>query len=189
MSMLTSFKNQLLIAMPTLSEPIFKRTVVFICEHQVQGTIGLIINKPLEFPMQIVFDQLKIDSPVDSQRTLPVLFGGPTQTERGFVLHKPFGDWRSSLALKENEVWITTSNDIIRAIAANQGPKSALVTLGFAGWTENQLENEIKNNAWLVCNYKEELLYDVPFGERWHYAGSLLGVDMNQLTSSTGIAN
>jgi putative transcriptional regulator len=115
------------------------------------------------------------------------MFGGPVQPERGFVIHQQVGSWRSSLVLQD-DVIITTSNDIIRAIAEDTGPKEALVTLGYAGWTHEQLEKEIIDNLWLVCPYLKEIVYDVPFSERWEYAGSTLGVKMSQLGSSAGHA-
>ncbi len=183
----TSLANHLLIAMPTLNDPNFSKSVIYVCEHQIQGTVGLIINRPMQFPLSLVFDQLDIEPVrVESNRT-PLMFGGPLQPERGFVIHRPFGGWRSSLALRDG-VTVTTSNDIIRAIAKDDGPKDVLVTLGYVGWGENQLDQEVIDNVWLVCPYKPELLYDVPFEERWEYAGLTIGVKMNQLTSSIGHA-
>ncbi len=183
----TSLANHLLIAMPTLNDPNFSKSVIYVCEHQIQGTVGLIVNRPMQFPLSLVFDQLDIEPVrVENNRT-PLMFGGPLQPERGFVIHRPFGGWRSSLALRDG-VTVTTSNDIIRAIAKDDGPKDVLVTLGYVGWGENQLDQEVIDNVWLVCPYKPELLYDVPFEERWEYAGLTIGVKMNQLTSSIGHA-
>ena len=138
-------------------------------------------------PLGIVFEQLKIEPIRVEQKSLPLLFGGPIQPERGFVIHKQVGGWRSSLFLQD-EVTITTSNDIIRAIAEDNGPKDVLVALGYSGWTETQLESEVKDNFWLVCPYKPEILYEVPFDYRWEYAGLTLGVKMNQLTANSGHA-
>lgn len=186
--MTTSLANHILIAMPSMQDPNFARAVIYICEHHVQGTVGLIINRPLpSVSMQLVFDQLHIDTAVSQQQQRPLLFGGPLQPERGFVIHRPFGHWHSSLLLQD-EVTVTTSNDIIRAIAVNEGPTDSLVTLGFSGWDENQLEQEVMNNAWLVCPYNSALLYEVPFDERWEYAGLTLGVRMNELTAHSGHA-
>ncbi|MBA2656991.1 MAG: YqgE/AlgH family protein [Tatlockia sp.] len=183
----SSLANHLLIAMPSLSEPNFKHSVIYICEHHVQGTVGLIINRPMQFPLGLVFEQMQIEPVTIDQNKLPLLFGGPVQPERGFVIHRPLGGWRSSLALGD-DVTVTTSNDIIRAIAQNKGPKDVLVTLGYAGWGENQIEQEVLDNIWLVCPYKAELLYEVPFSERWEYAGLTIGVKMNQLTDTSGHA-
>lgn len=183
----TSLANHFLIALPALKDPNFERAVVFLCEHQAEGAIGLIINRPMQFPLKIVFDQLNIVPDPNVKYQTPLLFGGPIQPERGFVIHRPSGGWRSSLVLQE-DVTVTTSNDIIRAIASNKGPKDALVTLGYTGWSESQLEQELMDNSWLVCPFKSELLYEVPFSERWLYAGSTLGVNMYEITSSAGHA-
>ena len=183
----TSLANHLLIAMPAMADPNFEHTVVYICEHHTQGTVGLIINRPMEFPIGLVFEQMNIKPTNGAQKDQPIMYGGSIQMERGFVIHKPTGKWRSSLVLGD-DVTITTSNDIIRAIAANKGPKDALITLGYVGWSANQLEEEVMNNTWLVCPFKAELLYDVPFIQRWEYAGMIIGVKMNQLTSNIGHA-
>ncbi|KTC95962.1 YqgE/AlgH family protein [Legionella feeleii] len=183
----TSLANHLLIAMPSLKDPNFERSVIYICEHHIQGTVGLIINRPMQYPLGMVFEQMQIEPIRIEQNQKPLLFGGPIQPERGFVIHRPLGGWRSSLVLRD-DVTVTTSDDIIRAIAADIGPKDALVTLGYAGWGENQLEQEVMDNAWLVCPYSAELLYEVPFSERWEYAGMTIGVKMGQLTSSIGHA-
>ncbi|KTD65560.1 YqgE/AlgH family protein [Legionella spiritensis] len=183
----TSLANHLLIAMPTLTDPDFHRAVVYVCEHHVQGTVGLIINHPMQYPLGMVFEQMQIQPARKEKNQQPLLFGGPVQPERGFVIHRPIGGWRSSLSLRE-DVTVTTSNDIIRAIAEDNGPKDALVTLGYTGWAENQLEQEVMDNIWLVCPYRSELLYDVPFAERWEYAGLTIGVKMNQLSSGSGHA-
>ena len=182
-----SFANHLLIAMPLLDDPEFKHSVIYVCEHHDSGAVGLVINRPMTYPLGLVFEQLAIE-PVDNKKNhLPLLSGGPMQQERGFVLHRPFGKWRSSLALRDG-VTITTSNDIIRAIAKDIGPQDALVTLGYSGWAGEQLEHEVVNDFWLVCPFRDEILYDVPFTERWAYAGSTLGVDMNTLTLASGRA-
>lgn len=183
----TSLANHLLIAMPMINDPHFTKSVIYVCEHHIQGTVGLMVNRPMPFSMGLVFDQLQIDPISLSSKNLPILYGGPIQPERGFVIHRPFGIWQSSLALRDG-VTVTTSNDIIRAIASNTGPVDALVTLGYAAWAENQLEQEVMNNTWLVCPYRSEILYDVPFAERWEYAGSTIGVKMNLITGESGHA-
>lgn len=187
MAIINSLANNLLIAMPSLHDPNFERTVIYLCEHHEQGSVGLIINRPMQYPLSIVFEQLQIEPIRVEQNRQPLLFGGPVQPERGFVIHKQAGGWRSSLFLQD-EVTVTTSNDIIRAIALDNGPKDVLVTLGYSSWAENQLEQEVMDNTWLVCPYKSEILYDVPFEQRWEYAGSTLGIKMSQLVSSGGHA-
>lgn len=183
----TSLANHLLIAMPSLTDSNFHRSVIYVCEHHIQGTVGLIINRPMQYPLSMVFEQMQIQPASKASIEYPLMFGGPIQPERGFVIHRPMGGWRSSLLLRD-DVTITTSNDIIRAIAQDAGPKDVLITLGYAGWNENQLEQEVMDNVWLVCPYKAEILYEVPFAERWEYAGATLGVKMNQLSSDAGHA-
>lgn len=187
MALINSFANHILIAMPSLHDPSFERSVIYLCEHHEQGSVGLIINRPMQYPLSIVFEQLQIEPIRVEQNGLPLLFGGPVQPERGFVIHKQTGDWRSSLFLQD-DVTVTTSNDIIRAIAHDKGPKDVLITLGYSSWVEKQLEQEVMNNDWLVCPYKSEILYEVPFENRWDYAASTLGIKMNQLVSSAGHA-
>lgn len=182
-----SFSNMLLVAMPSMADPNFNHTVIYVCEHQSEGAVGLIINRPMEFPISMIFEQLQIEPSKEKISTRPLLFGGPIQPERGFVIHKQLGSWQSSLNLRDG-VSITTSNDIIRAIALDEGPRDLLVALGFAGWSAQQLEEEIKKDAWLICPFKPELLYDVPFEKRWFYAGSLLGIDMNNISGQSGHA-
>lgn len=188
MALQMTLANHFLVAMPKTENNIFSHAVIYVCEHHTEGTVGLIINHPMEYSLSLIFDQLQIKSTHDEKNTMPLLFGGPLQTERGFVMHRPVGQWRSSIALLDSEVTITTSNDIIRAIADDTGPKDALVALGYVGWNHEQLEQEIMDNVWLVCPFKAELLYDVPFAERWTTAGLMLGVNMNQLISGEGHA-
>lgn len=187
MAITNSLANHLLIAMPSMSDPNFQRTVIYVCEHHEQGSVGLIINRPMQFPLSLVFEQLQIEPSRIEQNQLPLLFGGPVQPERGFVIHKQIGGWRSSLFLQD-DVTVTTSNDIIRAIAIDKGPKDVMVALGYTGWAEQQLEKEVMDNVWLVCPYKSEILYEVPFVERWEYAGLTIGVKMSQLSSDVGHA-
>lgn len=184
MSMPMSLANHFLVAMPSLEDQIFSQSVIYVCEHHEQGSVGLMINRPTEYSMSLIFDQMHIQSKHQKIAHQPLLFGGPLQTERGFVIHRPCGSWRSSLLLVESEVTVTTSNDIIRAISEGKGPKDVLIALGYVGWDSRQLEQEIVDNVWLVCPFKPELLYDVPFDERWRAAGLVLGVRMEQLISS-----
>lgn len=187
MAIKSSLANHLLVAMPSLTDPNFSHAVIYVCEHHVQGTVGLIINRPMPYPLSMVFEQMHIEASDDAQKTKPLLFGGPIQPERGFVIHRPIGVWHSSLSLRD-DVTVTTSSDIIRAMALANGPRDALVTLGYTGWNESGLEQEVMNNFWLVCPYTPEILYEVPFAERWEYAGLTLGVKMTQLPPNVGHA-
>ena len=152
MEAVSSLRHHFLIAMPSVQMDYLKHAVIYICENQPQGTIGLMVNRPLIYPLGLVFEQLAIIPKRREQSQLPLLFGGPSQTDRGFVIHRPGGHWRSSLHL-DNEVTITTSNDIIQALADNVGPSEALVTMGYVGWVNAQLEKEMLENRWLVCPY------------------------------------
>ena len=187
MSYQNSLANHLLVAMPQLTDPNFRHSVVYICENQPEGTVGLIINRPMPMPMGLVFEQMDITPIRRDLNALPLLYGGPIQPERGFVIHRPEGEWRSSLLIRE-DVNVTTSKDIIVAIAEGKGPKNAIVTLGYTGWNEEQLEMELLSNLWLVCPCTPELLYDLPFDKRWEMAGSSIGVDMHRLSSQSGHA-
>jgi len=181
-----ALRNHLLAAMPSLHGTPFERSVIYVCEHQPEGAVGLMINRPLEYPLSFMFEQLQIESDSSEQNNKPLLFGGPIQPERGFVIHRPLGAWRSSLLL-EDDVTITTSNDIIRAIAENNGPKDVLVALGFVAWGGGKLDKEIEEQ-WLVCPYEPELLYEVPFDERWEKTAETIGVNVMQIMPGAGHA-
>ena len=174
-----ALRGALLVAMPSLHGSPYERSVVYVCEHQPEGAVGLIINHPLPYPLGFMFDQLNIESKSAMQKDSPLLFGGPMQPERGFVIHRPIGEWRSSMLLSD-DVAITTSNDIIRAIAIDKGPEDALVALGFVAWSPGQLDKEVEDK-WLVCPYDTKLLYDTPFEDRWKLTALAIGVDLDQL--------
>jgi len=180
-------KNKLLIAMPSLADPYFSKAVIYVCEHNSQGAIGLIINQPLEQSLSLVFEQMSLEVLAPKANLLPLLFGGPLQPERGFVIHRPSGHWRSSIDL-ENDVSVTTSNDIIKALAQGTGPGEAMVALGYAGWEGEQLDEEVKQNTWLTCPFDASILYDVPFEQRWQSAANSIGIDLNLLSSDIGHA-
>jgi len=180
--------GQILIATPKLRQSMFEKSLIFICEHHEQGSVGLMINRPTSFALSYIFEQIGIKDHAAHRQQLPLLFGGPIQPERGFVLHHPTGKWRSSLIIIPNEVTLTTSNDIIRGLAANAGPSDVIVTLGYTAWEPLQLEDEIKNDFWLVCPYQKDLLYDVAYAERWICAGNLMGLAIENMTLGTGHA-
>ena len=187
MDTLLSLRNHLLIAMPSIQDVFLKHAVIYVCESQPQGTVGLMINRPLAQPLGFIFEQMNIEPIRVDLGNRPLLLGGPEQPERGFVIHRPFGHWNSSLLLGD-EVTITTSSDIIRALARDDGPKDVLVALGFVWWNRLQLEKEMLNNHWLVCPYQSELLYEVPFAQRWEHAALTLGVKMDQFIEGGGHA-
>ncbi|MGH8771654.1 MAG: YqgE/AlgH family protein, partial [Burkholderiales bacterium] len=135
-----------LIAMPSMADPHFAKSLTFICEHNDQGALGLVVNRPIDMTLQSLFEQLGIEQTEHSMDSLPVHFGGPVQTDRGFVLHEPVGRWQSTLAVDGN-VGLTTSKDILEAVSKGEGPRNLLVTLGYAGWAPGQLEHELRQNA------------------------------------------
>jgi putative transcriptional regulator len=179
--------NQFLIAMPAMDDPNFSQSVTLVCEHNDQGALGIVINKALPMNLAEVFDQLGLDSEQSRVARQPVLRGGPVQTDRGFVLHTPQGHWESSLPFSER-VHLTTSRDILDALARGEGPEHAVIALGYAGWGAGQLENEMAQNAWLTVPADERLLFDTPLDERWQAACRLLGVDLLHLSSDAGHA-
>jgi putative transcriptional regulator len=154
--------------------PHFSKTLTYICEHNEQGALGLVINRPLDMTLTTLLDQVSI--PVTSSQcdSIPVHFGGPVQTDRGFVLHQPLGKWQSTLSVQD-KTGLTTSKDILEAVGQGGGPNRMLVTLGFSGWAAGQLENEIKQNAWLTVEAKDTIIFDTPSEERLPAAMKLCG--------------
>ncbi len=179
--------NQFLIAMPRMDDPNFAQTVTLVCEHSERGALGIVVNRTLPMTLGDVFEQLGLDSSKSKLNEQPVLRGGPVQTERGFVLHSPSGSWESSLPFSER-MHLTTSRDILDAIAAGEGPDSAVIALGYAGWEAGQLDEEMARNAWLTVSADERLIFDTPVDERWQAAARLLGINLLTLSSDAGHA-
>lgn len=187
MSDVTYLTGHLLIAMPTMVDPNFVRTVTYICEHNEKGALGIVINRPLDMALGEVFEQLALQNPDPAVASQRVLRGGPVQTERGFVLHEATAVWDSTLAVT-GSVHLTTSQDILAAMAAGCGPKKALMALGYAGWGAGQLEMEMSANAWLTVPANSDILFDTPFEQRWHKAAQLLGIDLATISAEAGHA-
>ncbi|SMG67143.1 protein containing DUF179 [methanotrophic bacterial endosymbiont of Bathymodiolus sp.] len=188
MQEINSFKNQLLIAMPNLVDPSFFHGVTFVCQHNSDGALGLVINHPMEMTLGDVLEQMDM-VPVDNKvAAIPIFSGGPVQQERGFVLHHTSEQlWESSIAVSDT-LSLTTSRDILKAIADGKGPDKFLITLGYAGWGVDQLETEMKSNAWLSTQYDEGVVFDTPISQRWSAAANKMGLDINLLTSQAGHA-
>ena len=187
MSESSPLTNQLLIAMPALRDPNFARGVTFLCQHGEGGAMGLMINRLSEYRLGDVLAQMDMHSELIEVVDAPVLIGGPVQPERGFVLHGPGGEWESSFHISEH-ISVTTSRDILLAMAAGEGPLHAVVALGYSGWSPGQLEQELYDNHWLTAPACERLLFETPLEDRWKAAAGLVGVDMAQLTSYAGRA-
>lgn len=182
--------NQLLIAMPSLGDPNFSHTVTLVCEHNKDGALGIIINRPMEMAVGEVFEQLDLATQDLKLRNQPVLRGGPVAPERGFVLHPPepgAAVYDATLAVSD-AIHVTTSRDILAAIARGEGPSQTVMALGYAGWGAGQLEDEILSNAWLTVPVDPAILFDIPYEDRWRAAMKLLGVDSNRLASQAGHA-
>jgi putative transcriptional regulator len=183
----TTLANQFLIAMPGMRDPLFRRSVAFVCQHGDEGAMGLIVNRLSEYRLGDVLAQMNLKSDIGRVSDAPVLIGGPVQPERGFVLHSPPGEWESSYRISER-ICVTTSRDVLVAIAAGAGPDDALVALGYAGWSPGQIETELKENAWLTTAADESILFSTPMESRWEAAAHLVGVNIASLTDYAGHA-
>ncbi len=181
--------NQFLIAMPELQDPNFSRTVTLICQHDANGALGVVINRPMEqLTLQDILDQFDLSSPAsDSPIGAPVYLGGPVQQQLGLVLHEGIGEWGSTLKISD-ELGLTSSRDILESMSTAQGPNHVLMTLGYAGWGAGQLEDEIQDNAWLSVEADCEIIFRTPPKERWQAAAAKIGVDISQLAPGAGHA-
>ena len=182
-----SLSNHFLIAMPSLADPNFAQTVTYLCEHNEDGALGIVINRPSDVTLGELLSHMGIEHLPAEQAALQVYLGGPVQRDRGFVLHSPGGEWESSLRIAEG-VCVTTSRDILEAVARGEGPERYLVALGYAGWGPGQLEREMAENAWLSGPADPTIIFQRPHGERWRAAAALLGVDLALLSSQSGHA-
>ncbi len=184
--------NHFLIAMPGMADPHFSKSLTYICEHSEKGAIGLVINKPTDVSIGRLFEQVNIDLQSEAMLRFghdAVLYGGPVKIECGFVLHQPLGDWNSTLRIDDN-IGMTTSKDILEAIAKGDGsgPAQVLVTLGYAGWSPGQLEDEIKRNGWLTVEADANLIFNLPADEKLNAAMLKLGIRPEMLTDAVGHA-
>ncbi|WP_459616845.1 YqgE/AlgH family protein [Bordetella sp. 2513F-2] len=182
----TDFSNQFLMAMPGRVEGALAGTVIYICEHTARGALGLVINRPTDLTLATLFERIDLKLEIAPVKDDIVFFGGPVQTDRGFVLHAPAGDYTSSIKL--GELALTTSRDVLQAVAEGTGPARMLVTLGYAGWGAGQLESEMAQNAWLSVNADTRIIFDVPPEERYPAALKLLGIDPVMLAGDAGHA-
>lgn len=179
--------NQFLIAMPGLLDPNFFHSVTYICEHNQNGAMGIVINQPVELTIGELMEQM--GEPIANTDIVEstVFRGGPVDIERGFVLHRPVGNWQSTMPVT-NEIGVTTSNDIITAMANKEGPDDFLIALGYAGWGAGQLEAEIRDNSWLNCPGDPKILFETAVPQRWEAAAALIGIDIHQITGDAGHA-
>jgi putative transcriptional regulator len=183
--------NQFLIAMPGMGGETFAGTVVYLCEHTDKGALGLVINKPIDITLKSLFEKVELSLDRDDLADIPVYFGGPVQTERGFVLHERLGDdggkYNSSLKIPGG-LEMTTSKDVLEALSSGAGPKKLLITLGYSGWGAGQLEDEMGRNSWINVDAAPDIIFDTPVEQRYDKALSLLGIDVRMLSQEAGHA-
>ncbi len=184
--------HHFLIAMPAVLDPVFGGSVIYMCEHNENGALGVVINKPTDMTMQALFDHidLKLETGMNLSPPIankPIMFGGPVQDDRGFVLHTPHGQYSSSLMVTD-EVAFTTSIDVLEAVAAGTGPRQILVSIGYSGWAAGQLEEEIARNGWLTVDADPRIMFDLPIEQRYVAALKLLGIDPMMLNAEAGHA-
>lgn len=179
--------HHFLIAMPNMADPNFARSLTYICEHNGQGALGVVVNRPTDMTLRVLFEQIDLDLARDPMGDQPVYYGGPVQVDRGFVLHRPVGGWQSTLAI-EDGVGLTTSKDILQAVAAGDGPAQMLVSMGYAGWAAGQLEDELGRNAWLTVAADPQVIFGCAAEDRFSAAMNLLGIDLLSLSDAVGHA-
>jgi putative transcriptional regulator len=179
--------HHFLIAMPAMTDPYFAKSLTYVCEHNEQGAMGIVVNRPISLTLSELFAQINMPLKPAELEDVLVHFGGPVQTDRGFVLHEPNGTWQSTLHIND-KVGLTTSKDILQALGEGQGPRHMLVSLGYAGWSEGQLEQELSQNAWLSVPADERIMFDLPAEERLPAAMALLGIDFATLSEEAGHA-
>jgi putative transcriptional regulator len=179
--------NHFLIAMPAMTDPFFAKSLTYVCEHNEQGAMGIVVNRPISLTLSELFAQINMPLKPAELEDVLVHFGGPVQTDRGFVLHDTGGPWQSTLQVND-KIGLTTSRDILQAVGEGQGPQHLLVTLGYAGWSEGQLEQVLADNAWLSVLASEHILFELPAEERLPAAMALLGIDFASLSDEAGHA-
>ena len=182
-----NLSHHFLIAMPAMTDPFFAKSLTYVCEHNEQGAMGIVVNRPISLTLSELFAQINMPLNQSELEDMLVHFGGPVQTDRGFVLHEPGGEWQSTLHIND-KVGLTTSKDILQAVGEGQGPRHLLVSLGYAGWSEGQLEQELSQNAWLSVPADERIMFDLPAEERLAAAMALLGIDYATLSEEAGHA-
>jgi len=181
----TYLTDQFLIAMPNLADPNFFHAVAYLCQHNKDGALGIVINRSTDMKLGEIFKQMDIQVTSPAAAETLVFAGGPVQQERGFVVHTTGGNWNATMAISDT-LSLTTSRDVLEAIATGTGPAHYLVALGYAGWSAGQLEKEIKENAWLNTPCGQQVLFDTPVNLRWSAAADQIGIDINLLTAPAG---
>ncbi len=173
--------------MPSLNDPSFEKAVTYICAHNKDGAMGIVINKPMDIELGDIFEQMEITGTYRAAKQRPVFHGGPVHVDRGFILHRANTQWDSSIMVSEG-ICVTTSKDILESIAEGKGPDDAIIALGYAGWSGGQLEDEILNNSWLNGPANEHIIFHTPHDQCWHSAVANIGIDLDKLSTDIGHA-
>ena len=180
-------RNQFLIAMPGMADGYFNHTVTLLCEHTPEGAMGLVLNRPTDLSLSQMLAHMDLEKGAGQEQDQQVFWGGPVQPERGFVLHSEKGDWESTLPISD-DLFLTTSRDILEAVAQHQGPRDFLVTLGYAGWGAGQLEHEILQNSWLSTQSSNQIIFATDPAQRWQASIGLLGLNPADISGEAGHA-
>jgi putative transcriptional regulator len=185
---ISTLKNHFLIAMPALTDPYFKKSVVYLCEHDAEGAMGFIINFPVKLTVQELLSNVEtIEHQPEPPLTNPVFLGGPLELERGFVLHSPLTDNSQSTELN-NQLLMSNSNSVLSTLGTDNEPEKYMVTLGYASWSSGQLEQEMNENHWLTIESENEIIFNTPVDQRWNVSLQRLGITPEQLTTTSGHA-
>ncbi len=182
-----SLANQYLLATPSIQDPLFASSIVYMCEHSSEGSMGVVINHLSDQKLQDIFEQLDIECEDQDILNTSVFIGGPVKLQQGFVLHTPQGHWDKTLPVGD-EVYLTSSRDILEAIAHHEGPDDYLVLLGFSGWAAGQLERELQENSWLTAHASAQITYSHDIDQKWQMAFDTLGFNLDKLSPTTGNA-
>jgi len=183
----TWLRGHFLVAMPGMSDPRFAHSLIYLCEHSGDGAMGIVVNKPTDMTLASLFERVELANPDSELSGQPVLFGGPVQLDRAFVLHKPANPWQATMKVTD-KIALTSSKDILESVGGEAAPDSILVALGYAGWVPGQLDNEILQNAWLSVPADDEILFDLPYEERLPAALAKLGIGFDRLSDVAGHA-
>jgi putative transcriptional regulator len=187
MQTLDNLTNQYLLATPNIQDPLFASSIVYMCEHSSEGSMGVVINHLADQTLQNIFEQLEIECNDQAILNTHVFIGGPVQLQQGLVLHTPRGDWDKTMRVGD-EIYLTSSRDILEAIAENKGPQEFLVLLGFSGWSAGQLEKELQENSWLTAKASPTITYNQDIDQKWQMAFDTLGFKLDKLSPTTGHA-
>lgn len=180
--------DNFLIAMPNMVTSVFAGALIYVCDHTASGAMGIIVNRPIDMTLSALFEKVEMPLEFPELADLPVYFGGPVQLDRGFVLHRPIGEWQATVPVRGCDVGLTSSRDVLTSIGASRQPQEMLVTVGYAGWSAGQLEDEMGQNAWLSVPASHHILFSTPVEERLSAAMQQLGISFSQLSEVAGHA-